>query len=319
MGNFSINHYASFRPAGGELRVLYRLDVAELPSVEEMRSLDADGDGNVTAAEKSAYAARKGGEVAKNLSLRVGGRGVPLAVGWSDVQVRPGAAGLPTLLLTLRFTVPLDRAAGPVRVEYADHNYPTRTGWREAVASAGDGWTVAESDVPAKDVSTELLNYPTDLVAAPPQVTTAHLSFVPVAPAGPVAPPAAAAPAAPSGSSAGSRFGPRDRFTELVTAKHLSFGFVLFGLGVAFVLGAVHALGPGHGKTVVAAYLVGSRGTARHALLLGAVVTATHVAGVFLLGFIVLILSRYVVPESLYPWLSFASGMTILVVGASSS
>jgi ABC-type nickel/cobalt efflux system permease component RcnA len=82
-------------------------------------------------------------------------------------------------------------------------------------------------------------------------------------------------------------------------------------------LGAFHALEPGHGKTVVAAYLVGSRGTVRHALLLGLVVTASHTVGVYLLGVVTLYASRHVVPERLYPWLGAASGLLIAVLGVS--
>src|SRR5207302_8728551 len=85
----------------------------------------------------------------------------------------------------------------------------------------------------------------------------------------------------------------------------------------ACVLGAGHALSPGHGKTMVAAYLVGSRGTAAHAALLGVTVTASHTAGVFLLGLVSLFLSRYVVPERLYPWLGFLSGAMIVGIGVS--
>jgi nickel/cobalt transporter (NicO) family protein len=79
----------------------------------------------------------------------------------------------------------------------------------------------------------------------------------------------------------------------------------------------VHALSPGHGKAMVAAYLVGSRGTARDALALGLVVTVTHTAGVFALGFVTLLLSAYILPEDLYPWLNLVSGVLVLVVGAS--
>ena len=92
---------------------------------------------------------------------------------------------------------------------------------------------------------------------------------------------------------------------------------VLFALAVAASLGAFHALEPGHGKTVVAAYLVGSRGTARHALLLGLVVTAAHTVGVYLLGIVTLYASRHVVPERLYPWLGAASGLLITLLGVS--
>ena len=85
----------------------------------------------------------------------------------------------------------------------------------------------------------------------------------------------------------------------------------------AFAWGALHALSPGHGKAMVAAYLVGARGTARHAVALGATVTLTHTAGVFALGLVALGLSEYVLPEDLYPWLNLASGLLVLGVGAS--
>ena len=85
-------------------------------------------------------------------------------------------------------------------------------------------------------------------------------------------------------------------------------GIVALSLLVAVVLGAFHALEPGHGKTVVAAYLVGSRGTVRHALVLGLIVTASHTAGVYLLGGVTFFASQHILPERLYPWLSLASG-----------
>src|SRR5438093_13619911 len=108
---------------------------------------------------------------------------------------------------------------------------------------------------------------------------------------------------------------PRNAFTELVTTRQLSLGIVLFSLLVAAGFGAFHALEPGHGKTVVAAYLVGARGTAWHALILGLIVTASHTAGVYLLGGVTLYASRYVVPERLYPWLGVISGLTIAGLG----
>jgi ABC-type nickel/cobalt efflux system permease component RcnA len=97
----------------------------------------------------------------------------------------------------------------------------------------------------------------------------------------------------------------------------LGFGIVLAALAVAVGLGALHALEPGHGKTMVAAYLVGSRGTAWHAMVLGLIVTATHTAGVYILGAFTLFASRYVVPERLYPWLGVISGLIIAVLGFS--
>jgi ABC-type nickel/cobalt efflux system permease component RcnA len=112
------------------------------------------------------------------------------------------------------------------------------------------------------------------------------------------------------------RFG--DRMTELInTNQPLGLGLVLSSLLVAAVLGAFHALGPGHGKTIVGAYLIGARGTARHALFLGLVVTATHTMGVYLLGFATWIASAWVVPERLFPWLSMLSGLLVIGIGTS--
>jgi nickel/cobalt exporter len=109
---------------------------------------------------------------------------------------------------------------------------------------------------------------------------------------------------------------PRSRFTELISTQgKLSFWVLLSAALIAAGLGALHALEPGHGKTIVAAYLVGSRGTARHAVLLGIVVTAAHTAGVYLLGALTLYASRYIVPEQLYPWLGAISGLSVAGLG----
>ena len=109
---------------------------------------------------------------------------------------------------------------------------------------------------------------------------------------------------------------PRSRFTELVSTQgKLSFWVLFSAALIAAGLGALHALEPGHGKTIVAAYLVGSRGTARHAVLLGIVVTAAHTAGVYLLGALTLYASRYIVPEQLYPWLGAISGLSVAGLG----
>ena len=83
----------------------------------------------------------------------------------------------------------------------------------------------------------------------------------------------------------------------------------------AFVWGAAHALSPGHGKTIVAAYVVGQRATFKHAIFLGATTTITHTAGVFALGLITLFASQFILPETLYPWLEVISGVLVVVLG----
>src|SRR5881409_3174052 len=113
----------------------------------------------------------------------------------------------------------------------------------------------------------------------------------------------------PAGALVGAtRFG--DRMTELVSTREpLGLGLVLTSLLIAAGLGALHALSPGHGKTIVGAYLIGTRGTARHAVFLGLVVTATHTIGVYLLGLVMLVARASVMPERLFPWISVASGL----------
>src|SRR5262249_12819033 len=126
---------------------------------------------------------------------------------------------------------------------------------------------------------------------------------------------------APSVAPGGARSGPErfgDRFTALLAdPAPLGAWTVVTSLLIAAMLGAFHALTPGHGKTVVGAYLVGSRGTVQHAVFLGLVVTITHTLGVYLLGLGTLAASAWVVPERLYPWISVVSGLLVVVVGAS--
>jgi ABC-type nickel/cobalt efflux system permease component RcnA len=104
---------------------------------------------------------------------------------------------------------------------------------------------------------------------------------------------------------------------ELIAAPEMTPWMGLVGLFIAAALGALHAMSPGHGKTVVGAYLVGSRGTAKHAAFLGLTVTVTHTAGVFALGLVTLFASQYVVPERLFPVLGFVSGAIVVGIGLS--
>jgi len=108
---------------------------------------------------------------------------------------------------------------------------------------------------------------------------------------------------------------PQEILLDLVRSKELSLTFYLFALLIALALGALHALTPGHGKTVVAAYLVGSRGTSWHAVVLGTVVTLTHTGSVFLLGILTLAASKYFLPTAVIPFLEILSGALILGLG----
>ena len=172
-----------------------------------------------------------------------------------------------------------------------------------------DGVALVGSTAPVRDVTDELRAYPGDSVANPLRVTASHLSFEPGA---------GTRRSATTMSTAMSRPAERtnNRFTSLITADELSVPFVLGAMAVAFAFGALHALGPGHGKTIVGAYLIGQRGTARHAVLLGLLVTATHTSAVFALAFVALYASQFIVPERLYPLLSVTSGLLVVGLGA---
>jgi len=125
--------------------------------------------------------------------------------------------------------------------------------------------------------------------------------------AGPMA--AAAAPTAPGALVRG------DFLSRLLHRGDIGLGLIILGMAVAFGLGAMHALSPGHGKTIVAAYLVGARGTFKHAIFLGGMVTFTHTISVFFLGLTTLFLSQYVLPEKIFPVLGAISGLSIVGIG----
>jgi ABC-type nickel/cobalt efflux system permease component RcnA len=146
-------------------------------------------------------------------------------------------------------------------------------------------------------------------LAAPPKAETPPVIAQPAAPDTPAVTPETRAPMSGS-SSRWSR-----AFHDLVMQKALTPGALAIALLIAFFLGALHALQPGHGKTLVAAYLVGQHGTAKHAALLGLTVTITHTFGVFVLGAVALYASKYILPQQLFPWMGFASGLLIAGLG----
>jgi nickel/cobalt transporter (NicO) family protein len=224
---------------------------------------------------------------------------------------RPGQGGLPTLRVEAHALAELPKEWRG-QTHYADDTYEDRLGWREIVVRGGDGISVKDSTVPAEGESNGLRSYPKDMLASPLDIREATFALAPGD--GTVAGEAAGRTAERVGTSMG---GFTQRATELVSVGRLSAAVVALSMLAAFLWGAAHALTPGHGKAVVAAYLIGARGTAKHAGILGLTVTLTHTAGVFVLGAVTLYLSRYILPEVLYPWLSVASGALVVLIGLS--
>ncbi len=340
MGNFSINHYSKLKVSDRATTILYLVDMAEIPTYQEIRESGltaTNGDPGI-----APYLLKQEQALKQGLLLEIDGHTVPLAAISREAIFAEGAGGLPTMKLRFVFRS-LSTSAGQTRtgqthkLSYADSNFPGRSGWKEIVVLT-DGADIVSSSAPENDRSNELSNYSTDLLNSPPQQLSALVEFRTALPppaeiqthargiklsvaqvkhpepaiargAAPVIP-ATHAPVVHRSNT------PRSRFTDLISSqKSLSLWILITAAFLAAGLGAMHALEPGHGKTLVAAYLVGSRGTAKHAVLLGIVVTAAHTAGVFALGIITLYASRYIVPEQLYPWLGAISGISVSVVG----
>jgi nickel/cobalt transporter (NicO) family protein len=209
----------------------------------------------------------------------------------------PGAGGLKTTRLEVVLRGP--RLDGPSGIDYRDTNYSDRIGWKGIVVGTG----------PSR--SQELRAYPRDLLSSPLDVTSVRASLVPLSDTGtrPHVTRGAAAQAPDRIADSG--------FAALVKRERLGFWVIAASLGAALFWGMAHALSPGHGKTIVTAYLVGQRGTPRHAALLGLIVTVTHTVGVFALGLVTLLLSQFIVPSALYPWLNLVAGLLVVGIGAS--
>lgn len=317
MGNFTINHYSALTVGKDRVDVLYVVDMAEIPTYQELQTIREDRSTNLTTAENDAYTARKGAELMPNLWLNVNGQSAKLALlGKPVLSFPPGAGGLPTLRLELRLRAPIEGVQkGPI--EYRDDNYKDRIGWKEIIAVPGPGVRFEQSSVPQTDLSDELRKYPPDLINIPPHITGASLVFSDAtgAPATNSMPAGVTQSSDQMWGSLGWVTQQTGAMSNIMSQKDLPLGALLTALLIAFSVGAAHALSPGHGKTVVAAYLVGSRGTAWHAVLLGITVTISHTIGVFALGFIVLYLAKSILPEVIYPWLSFFSGMLLMIMG----
>jgi ABC-type nickel/cobalt efflux system permease component RcnA len=281
LGNFTINRFSRVEAAGPRVYVHYVLDLAEIPTFQAGK-IDAP------------VLARR---IAGGARLTVDGRRVALApVEWALAHP-DGAGGLKTTRFEVILRGPGLR--GRADITYRDRNYADRIGWKEIVVG----------DAPSR--SRELRAYPKNLLSSPLEITHVHTSLVP-----------GTVPKARPHVTHGAGLRAPDRvadsgFASLVARDHLGVWVVLASIAVALFWGAAHALSPGHGKTIVTAYLVGRRGTPRHAALLGLIVTVTHTIGVFALGLVTLLLSQFIVPEQLYPWLNLASGLLVVGIGVS--
>ena len=309
----------------------YVVVFGQLPALSELHSADANGDGVTSQAERDAYVGRLAPALAQGLELVVDGSKVPLhATHWAtSLPTEQGGFSL-RIDVDLAAALPAAAPDAPRSLEFSNRNYAGRMGWHEIVVRPAPGLQVYDTDAYSTSLTGGLSEALQSLPATGPlDERTIHLRFGATAPPGAVLltdrrgnRTAAALPSAPASrktSATGSQsewIAHRTReLVDAISGPHVRPGVALLALLGALLLGAVHALSPGHGKTIVGAYLVGSRGTPRHAVFLGLTVTVTHTIGVFVLGFATLYASRYVVPERLFPILSLTSAVLVFGMG----
>jgi len=318
LGNFSVSHYTRLEVSAQGVEVTYVLDLAEVPTYTLLREWKLDAKSPETELERKA--GEQAQEWVKGLEFRAAGKPIAPQFVHAAIQVFGEADGQAVARIASTFELP--GVASPLQFE--DHNFPDRFGWKEIVIGSGDGAAIVTASQGSTDRSAALTAYPADAMASSPQDLRASVDWRMAGSPGvaariiPIEQPAPVAAPAQESQGPSPRPGPaKGDFLSRLLAKHeIGWQWLLLGLVVAFGLGGAHALEPGHGKTIVAAYLVGSRGTMKHAALLGAVVTFTHTISVFLLGLAMLVLSQSVVPGNVIKTLEAVSGMSIVVIGA---
>lgn len=304
LGNFTINQFSRITMNAESVGVHHVIDMAEIPTVVERQRMDTDDDGAVTPAETGAYLAVLVPVVLDALDLTVDDERVTLRLlDQAGLSFEPGEAGLQTLRIELELEGVLPSASrNEVEGTFANGAYADRIGWREIIVVAGAEMTIVDASVPAQTLSDELRAYPDAGLDDPIDVREATFRARPGG--GNTAPPSA--PPSPEDD---------DPLASLLTDARAGGGAALLAILVSLGLGAAHAASPGHGKTLVAAYLIGSRGSIAQALTLSLTVAITHTVGVFVLGGVVLVASELLVPERVVEWLALAAGLIVVGLG----
>lgn len=291
LGNFTTNVHLGLSFSPGSLDVSLVVDMAEIPAFREKRTIDQDGDGIVGAREGEEYAAGACNGLGSEIVLRLETAPLVLESRGAILNFPPGQGDLDTLRIECRFAAALAEHRGELQVE--NRVYVDRLGWSEIVASS-QGLAI-ETTLPSASPSEILTTYP----AGPTREERAGSIVFGPGRRKTVSTPAATTPALVA------RIG-----------RGVAGGSGVLALLAALALGAGHALAPGHGKTLIAAYLVGRRGGPRTAVGLGLSVALSHTLGVGLLGLVTALTTSAFQPESVYPWLSLISALIVTSIGS---
>ena len=296
LGNFTINHLTKASLSARAIDLKYILDMAEIPTFQIMRERAEGG----SRAGLARWSTDEVAVVAAGLHVTVDGVPLLLLAGKPHAVTRPGAGGLPTLYWVESFHAALPSATSPRRVDIHDDVNAQKIGWRDVVVS------------PEQEPTNELRSYPSALIASPRRIAGVRLTIDAdgrIVSRGEIE--------GPDEALAGTA----SQLRSNVLADMLARGaanpwIVLLTLIVAAGLGALHALEPGHGKTLLAVSLVGARATPNQALVLAVGLTLAHTAGVLALGLVLLVAAQWIVPENVYPWITLASGLMVALLGA---
>jgi nickel/cobalt transporter (NicO) family protein len=317
LGNFSVNHSHNLTFAVGRVEDLAVVDFAEIPTEQSRRAVDTDGDGTASPTELAAFGSKLCEQVRASTNLNVDANRVVFAISSVSFAYQPGQAGLPTSRMECVLNADADLSARRT-VTFNQTFYAERVGWRE-ITAVGNGVRLIASSVPSQSTSDTLRSFPTGALDSPLNLRTVTLSMEPGSELTTVVPTGRSA-RSPSIFKGGAMAGVVDRitarFNDLVGRRDLTVGVGLLAVALALILGASHALLPGHGKTVMAAYIAGRQGSARDAVIVGATVTATHTSGVLILGLLLTVSSALAGP-SVLSWLGIASGLLIAGLGGS--
>jgi nickel/cobalt transporter (NicO) family protein len=313
LGNATVNRATAITIGPEAVGIVYVVDMAEIPAYAAILDLDLDANGARSTDERARWAMTACDDAQASLALSVDG--VPVGIHAAQapgLTFPPGVGGLETLRLVCTFSGALPADGGEHALTVTDGTGDERSGWSEVTIGSEAGVTVAESDVPSVSPSALLTAYPEDLLQAPIDIASGSATYR----AAPSSAPRAAAAGADTAASNASTGGPTDALVDLLDGGAAPWSWLL-AVAVAAGLGAAHAVSPGHGKALIAAYVIGSRGSLRRAAGLGLTVAASHTIGVFALGLIILSATELLVPDQVVAWLSVASGMLVVGVGAS--
>jgi ABC-type nickel/cobalt efflux system permease component RcnA len=306
LGNFTINHYAGILAMSDAIRIDFVIDQAEIPTFQERLRFDDDADGELSDAEIAAAEEQECADLTGALYLAVDRAEVPLQVTDTDLTF-PLGAGLPTMRLVCEYTAsfPTVPPAG-VEIEFADRSFVGRLGWHEIVIE-GDGMEVeaVDGEFLRESLSDRLTDYPADFLTKPLSMSAVRFRATPGVVAEPSTTPQPGGPGGP----------PAEGLPAIFGATDLSPTIILMSMLAAAGLGAWHALTPGHGKTLVAAWLVGTRGTAAHAVGLGLAVTVSHTLGVLALAALVLVAQQTLAPDLVARILPLVAAIGIVAIG----